>query len=528
MIAVLGLQAFTSTSDAGIGAQTSSPDTEEDTDTPAPQEPAPSSDSDPTPPSIQDPAARALPTEGDDTLIGIARDDDPDNDGRDRIDGLGGDDFIDGRGNSDRLRGGDGNDTVLGGNDNDTISGGAGDDVLSGQQGFDSIFGGDGNDTVRGGGGPDTAYGGHGDDRIEGNGGEDRLFGDEGMDTLIGNDGDDNLFDYSRFDGEETRPNTSVMDGGAGNDTLWFEDGSTVSGGADADLFLMYDDIDDALVTQITDFDPDEDVLRISVNVRDDVDNDDFRLEPRSDGTGSDLYLGAFVIAEIQSTDSFTLDDIDLVVLLDPEAGDVFYRGGSADADILGSFENNTVLGGDGDERILMDGFYVSSSQTGSGGADSVDGGAGDDTITGAGIEAFTTDVDDGIGNQTTLTLAQDTLNGGAGDDVIISRNGNILTGGDGADIFAIRQDNNVDDASGQAVPETIITDFDPDADTIVFSRITVPDPGALVFVPFPDGTGTTIQLGTQVLAQVTVVGGQPIGLENITPVDFLSNLAAR
>ena len=84
---------------------------------------------------------------------------------------------------------------------------------------------------------------------------------------------------------------------------------------------------------------------------------------------------------------------------------------------------------------------------------------------------------------------------------MIISRNGNILTGGSGADIFALRKDNSFDTETGAGVPAAIITDFNPAEDTIVLSPITVPDPSALVFVPVPDGTGSTIEWGDQIIA---------------------------
>ena len=516
MMGVLSLAVFSNDDD-------DTPQTDENTDLP-PTEPAtPTTPPTPTAPvTPTDPVSPIdgpdpLATDGDDTLTGTSEDE--------RFNGLEGNDLIDGRGGSDTLFGDAGDDTILGGRSDDLIGGSDGNDSLAGEQGRDTVYGGEGDDFLAGNGGEDRLDGEEGNDRLEGGGGSDTLHGEAGLDTLIGGNGDDNLYDYD-IPFNEGALNTSVMDGGAGNDTLQFDDGSTVTGGLGADSLFLYDALDDTLVSRITDFDPAEDFLRVAVNVTNETTGGDFRLEARSDGTGNDLYLGDDLIAEIQSTSSFDLEDITLVVLLEQDAGPVAFTGGAADLDIEGNHSDNTVTGGDGDERIIMDGFYEFTLPNYNGGSDSVDGGAGNDTITGSGVEFFQTDVDDG--NMTFLTFEQDTLNGDAGDDVIISRNGNILTGGSGADIFAMRQDNSFDTETGAGVPAAIITDFNPTEDSIVLSPITVPDPSALVFVPFPDGTGSTIELGDQIIARVTVTNGQAIGLDNINTVQFFTDLVRR
>ena len=61
---------------------------------------------------------QALPTEGDDVIIGT--------EGNDDIDGLGGDDTIDGLGGDDELEGGDGDDILYGGAGHDGLSAGNG------------------------------------------------------------------------------------------------------------------------------------------------------------------------------------------------------------------------------------------------------------------------------------------------------------------------------------------------------------------------------------------------------------------
>jgi len=273
-----------------------------------------------------------------------------------------------------------------------------------------------------------------------------------------------------------------------------------------ATSFFLSDRLDDGLVSRITDFDPAEDILTVTLQVGNDPAPGDFRLEARQDGIGNDLYLGDDLIAEILSTRSFTLEDIRLVVQLGQEA----FTGGATDITIQGNSFDNVVTGGDGNELISM----------GVSGSDSGDGGAGNDTIIADGTDFFDMTVDVDMPD-VAVTLGQDTLNGGAGDDVIISRNRNILTGGEGADVFQLRQDPDDDSQDNPRIPAAIITDFDPAEYTIVRSRITAPDLSALVFVPFADGTGSTIELGDQIIARVTVVGDQPLGLDTVTMAEF-------
>ncbi len=92
-------------------------------------------------------------------------------------------DFVSGSGNdsitgtvmADLLRGGAANDTLVGGDGDDTLGGGDGDDL---------IFGGPGNDYIGPGPGHDTVYGGDGDDWLQGAPGNNLFDGGEGTDTL--------------------------------------------------------------------------------------------------------------------------------------------------------------------------------------------------------------------------------------------------------------------------------------------------------------------------------------------------------
>ncbi len=111
---------------------------------------------------------------------------------------------------------------------------------------------------------------------------------------------------------------------------------------------------------------------------------------------------------------------------------------------------DDTISGGTGDDELLS----IS-------GSDVLDGGFGDDYLV-----AVDKDFDSTTG--ATLPDASDTLIGGAGDDSIIGDDGDVLTGGTGADVFGIflTQDPlQTDDASTDTAVH--ITDFDPDEDML-------------------------------------------------------------
>src|ERR1051326_3783465 len=90
--------------------------------------------------------------------------------------------------------------TLVGDSGNNTLTGTSGDDSISGLAGQDSLSGLAGNDTLDTGDNGYWARGGDGNDSITGG---PYLFGENGDDTLVGSPG-----------------NISVLEGGAGNDSL--------------------------------------------------------------------------------------------------------------------------------------------------------------------------------------------------------------------------------------------------------------------------------------------------------------------
>jgi Ca2+-binding RTX toxin-like protein len=141
--------------------------------------------------------------------------------GNDTITGNDGDDDIDAEAGDDSIEGGQGDDTLDGNAGADTLLGGEGDDLMRGAGGADLIEGGDGDDTIFGGNNADELSGGDGDDEIRGGGGADTIEGGSGENLLFGGGGADR---FVFADGTDT-----VQDFTAGQDTLVFSDGTTLS-----------------------------------------------------------------------------------------------------------------------------------------------------------------------------------------------------------------------------------------------------------------------------------------------------------
>lgn len=116
--------------------------------------------------------------------------------------------------------------------------------------------------------------------------------------------------------------------------------------------------------------------------------------------------------------------------------GDDIISGGAGRDDLNGGDGNDQLDGGDGDDTLL--GSLGNDRLTGGNGADALFGGSGGDVLDGRDDDTL------------------DYLNGGAGDDMLIAGIGDYLSGGDGADTFAMEVDTSA-----------YIDDFDIDEDTI-------------------------------------------------------------
>ena len=251
---------------------------------------------------------------------------------------------------------------------NDVIHALAGDDVVIGHQGNDEIYGEEGHDDLSGGDGNDQLFGGIEGDRLYGSGefadaqgGDDVLDGGEGNDFLFGQGGADHLF------------------GGAGHDYLEGDDvqlqvGQVWTGSYDD--FLDGGAGDDTLIGNLG-----EDVLL--------------------GGAGRDYLQGDNGDDEGHG---FSAND---------------YLDGGDDADELrGGAGSDVLIGGKGSDTLIGDTPAAVGGDPADGGADSLDGGEGDDLLYG------------GVGD--------DVLAGGTNNDQLYGQDGHdALYGGEGNDTLS-------------------------------------------------------------------------------------------
>jgi VCBS repeat-containing protein len=324
----------------------------------------------------------------------------------------------------------DGNGAVLASGTDTTIIDAAlvaGNDTLSGGDGRDTLYGGGGDDTLiynadKVDGWFDADYADQGGAAHDGTGAvvdssgyndtNDTFFGGSGHDTLVMTGGDDAIH-ISHLNSVE------VINAGAGDDVvdLNYTDGSTygdvtVDGGAGNDVIFANDGNDTLIGGTGNDFlsgDAGNDVLR--------------------GGAGADTLIGGAGIDTVDYSDSASGVSVYL------GAGDGhgyggaggYGQGGDAQGDVYSGVEN--VVGSSHDD-------YVYGSASGS----TVSLGAGNDTFdnTENPSVVVSDSVDGGAGNDTIWTgLGNDTLDGGAGNDVLVGEVGNdVMNGGDGSDTF--------------------------------------------------------------------------------------------
>ena len=276
----------------------------------------------------------------------------------------------------------------------------------------DTLVGGSGNDTLIGADSDDLLNGNDGDDLIDGGGGNDSILGGAGRDTLNGGAGDDTL------DGQG---GNDVLDGGTGDDVI-----SSMGMGDGNDTVIAGDGGDTLVVTGD------------STNETFSVGQSGSTLIVR-EGTASISVTGTGIEAGIENViinadageDTVTISDVDqvgfLILTVNGEIGNdtisaagaslggvrLLMDGGAGDDTITGSVDGDTITGSDGDDMI-----------SGDAGNDTLRGGVGNDVLAGGNDD----DLLEGEGGN-------DTLQGDAGNDSLLGSFGNdVLTGGDGDD----------------------------------------------------------------------------------------------
>lgn len=323
--------------------------------------------------------------------------------------------FSDDFGGPDQIFGGPGNDTVYAQGGGDDVYGNSGNDSITGGAGNDTILGGsyihpfdpppaDGDDIIHGGDGSDSIYGDNFDPllppTISLNGGDDELFGGDGNDTVFGQAGHDEL-DGGRDDdtlhggvgNDELRggPGTDLLVGDSGTDLLFGDDGSdTLDGGADDDILVGGSGNDDLLGQGGDDFANGEEGADRVVG-----------------GPGDDQLFGG-------------------------EGADVLIGGNQS---LVADLGVDSLDGEGGDDLILGDSGTSNPLNTSSlfGGADTIQGGPGNDTIYAMAAGDF---VGGGLGDDVIFCgIGNDVASGDAGHDNVAGESGNdLVAGGEGDD----------------------------------------------------------------------------------------------
>lgn len=359
------------------------------------------------------------------------------------------------------LQGNDANNSIKGGNGNDTLEGLAGNDTLLGELGNDSLYGGSGNDSLVGGDGHDVLDGGSGSNTLNGGAGDDvyvlRSDADQldataetatsGTDTVVLAAAaslasldmrNDALAFVENYDASAVGVFSNVignalnnrmlgrgsMDGGAGDDTLesngyqvtlWGGEGNDVLRGGWADDRLDGGDGVDTMEGGAGDD-------RYFVNDLSD------QIVEQADA-GYDWVI-------VRTANQYILGD-------NVEGGGAVYHSygnGAEDYDteltyavnVKGRLNGSSVLTGSGVSGDILTGSDIGHDELiGFGGADSLQGGAGNDLLFGdynylyGGALYFNSVSND------------DFIDGGEGNDVLVGGWGNdLMVGGAGDDMF--------------------------------------------------------------------------------------------
>ncbi|WP_206075880.1 VCBS domain-containing protein [Mesorhizobium sp. Z1-4] len=325
---------------------------------------------------------------------------------------------------------------------NFTIDGGGGNDNITGTSAGDRIRGGEGNDTITGGAGNDTLFGNDGNDTFvlltsnfdngvdhyDGGAGYDRIVGGWSHDTLNVTNNLSNLVSIEELDGagssntilatagDDTLNFTSIVvknftiDGGAGNDTITGTNlADTIRGGAGNDSLngLAGDDI-------------------FLLNTGGDLSG----IDQYDGGAGHDQIVGGWSIDVLNVTNNLS----NLVSIEEIDGGD-------------STLDRNTILATSGNDTLDFSGLTVTRF--------TIDGGAGDDIITGtSGADRIRGGADNDTINGGS---GDDTIFGNGGDDVLIGGSGlNTFEGGSGSDVFVIDPS-----ALSEVGMIDVITDYD-------------------------------------------------------------------
>jgi Ca2+-binding RTX toxin-like protein len=444
---------------------------------------------------------------------------------------------IGGTAGDDRLFAGAVDSTLDGLAGNDTLLGSGGDETLDGGTGSDMLDGGDGNDLLRGGDGDDVITDIRGNDTVLGGAGDDEItlirpviasvLPSATNAVVVDAGGGNDRVDYTveRFQGVGTQSvdATLTVDLGAGDDYFYLDNArgtTTLTLGSGRDrvelgaLFKYLLPGKSPLI--ITDFLAGQSGDQIDLGLL------------LSRGTGWDMASNPFASGHLRleqlGADTLILWDYDGVNGNDELETLVLLRNVSAT-----SLTSSNFAGYDPHHAAV-----TTPPITGTTGADSHIGGAGNEAIEGLGGNdrlwgGFGKDmIDGGMGNDTIEGgFGDDVLTGGIGDDRITDtgEGSDSLSGGDGDDMIAVRHEYSFK-------PEIITISGGAGNDTLEFqvfeasgnAATLIADMGAgddrVTFLSLPGG-GATLTLGTGI---DTVVLDQSLASQakrSITITDF-------
>lgn len=289
-------------------------------------------------------------------------------------------------------------------------------------------------------GGSDDLFGANqppeenGDDRREGQ----ATALNDYVDSLLASDPDANIVVLGDFNDFDFSTPLDIIEGGAGNDQILFNQIDTVAADDDRYTFIFQGNaqaIDHFLVTgnlvPRTEFD----IVHV---------NADFQVQ----GSDHEPILGRITV---ESDDPMLLEGDGDANLIEGGSGDDTISGNSGDDTLFGNGGDDIITGGRNADAIsggsgddLLKGNRGADSISGDNGNDTVFGGRGSDVLSGGdGDDIVDGDKGDDIingGNGDDLLIGNrgtDTLVGGAGDDTLESNRGaDLLEGGSGDDIL--------------------------------------------------------------------------------------------
>ena len=286
----------------------------------------------------------------------------------------------------------------------------AGSNFITGTNKSDTITDDDNNRTIHGGGGADTIDGKGGADKILGQLGKDIIYGGLGNDSIYGQDGADQIWGDDPND--TVNGGNDTIEGNQGKDTIKGGAGNDSISGGDASSNQMYGGNGNDLIQS----------FGFNSSASDDNSKDTIYGEEGTDtlkgGNGRDKIYGG--------------DDNDF--LQGNGNWDSLY-GGEGNDTINGNRGADWIWGDEGDD--ILRGF--SSSSGTDNGSNRIEGGSGNDTITGANKRDS---LHGGSGNDSLRGQAHaDKLFGNGGDDILHGgKSYDHLFGGTGADIYHFKE----------------------------------------------------------------------------------------